>query len=387
MAEARRSPKGKTKKASPKTKKTAELYKSSHNIGNRQARFRVGSYKDSEYALVYPEGFWEAVKIHHEEDDDDFSPVRSPRSKSPGERTSRTKHSTPVKGDGSGPRTQRSPSSGRHKDANSLKELKVVLEKKDEGDKKKEHDKKGSCKKEKDKDRSPSPCKRSSSHGKEKDHKTSHGKDFDSKSSSNHKDKGRKSVGSAKKPLRRPSSASKPIIPQRAARIKRTACLNAAAIVGLLYENEEPSPKRQKVEVGKEQDPYDVFSYNTSDDDDDEITFKTKPSEILKKKKLNDEKNAELKKKLTKKYKEKSGKGVKKTAPKKKVTKKCQSSEEESDSSSSEDSDDEVKFKRKAEDDIPLWPPPKRMASLNAQVGILIINVIFPINCLNIKHY
>ncbi len=54
--------KGKPKRASPKVKKTAELYKSSHNIGNRTARMRVGCYADSEFAVEYPDGFWDPVK-------------------------------------------------------------------------------------------------------------------------------------------------------------------------------------------------------------------------------------------------------------------------------------------------------------------------------------
>ena len=53
---------------------------------------------------------------------------------------------------------------------------------------------------------------------------------------------------------------------------------------------------------------------------------------------------------------------------KKKSTRKDDSSSDEFDSSSESELEEEEKR------EVPLWPPPKRMASLNAQVWIAIIN-------------
>ena len=96
--------KGKPKRASPKVRKTAELYKSSHNIGNRTARMRVGCYKDTEFAVEYPDGFWDPVKPTDQTPDrsrgasENHSPTRVSSPASVGKKTSPQKASKSASG-------------------------------------------------------------------------------------------------------------------------------------------------------------------------------------------------------------------------------------------------------------------------------------------------
>ena len=96
--------KGKPKRASPKVRKTAELYKSSHNIGNRTARMRVGCYKDTEFAVEYPDGFWDPVKPTDQSPDrsrvasENQSPTRVSSPPSIGTKTSPQKASKSASG-------------------------------------------------------------------------------------------------------------------------------------------------------------------------------------------------------------------------------------------------------------------------------------------------
>ena len=421
------------KKVSPKSRRTAELYKSSHNIGNRTAAERVGSYKETEVALVYPEGFWEAVKI----DDGSSSPLevqsrsrsRSPKSspRSPNNELSPTRSSRrttyspcalPLKKKRNSDSTssESSESAGEDSDSgHSMRDTKVSFDKASDG-------------------KSPSRTHRSRG-------------SRECSEERNHAKKGLKSSAKGASAKVTPGGygqkRSHPHgVRPRAPRIKRTACLNAAAIVGLLYESEEPSHKKRKVEPveveeeeeedasAESEDIYDLQfdldlkkalaasledttpkhkkgSSSSSKDKEKDTNSKASCDSSAKKgsghkdkgkKDKDKDKNKEAKKD-SKESKDKKAKKLskdrdkqdkvksKKDSSKKLVSKKVKNvikeqkkakdsnkskkkedikkkEETSSESESSESEDD-----HKPEEDIPLWPPPKRMASLNATVS------------------
>ncbi|ELT94662.1 hypothetical protein CAPTEDRAFT_207247, partial [Capitella teleta] len=184
-----------------KAKKTAkpEAYKNRHNIGRRAAG-RVHSYKETDYAVVYPDGYWEdlikseASKLaaaggHKEEEDDDDDDEEK-------QATSRKRRSTDS----------------------------TVDEPVKKSKKKEEPKKTTPKKKDKAKPKEVSPP----SEDEEEEEEEEEGEEEEE----------------VVKP-RKPRFAD---IKPRAPRIKRTACLNANAIVSLMYEKDEPL-KKQKVEV------------------------------------------------------------------------------------------------------------------------------------------
>ena len=389
------------KKVSPKSRRTAELYKSSHNIGNRTAAERVGSYKETEVALVYPEGFWEAVKV----DDGGVSPFESnsrSRSRSPkssprspfsdlsptrSNRRTYSPYALPIKrrshiSDSSSSESSEGSSEEDSKSSLShLHDLKVVIDKRNDA----KTSLKGSQKESKDCSEEETRSKKLRRFGSKPFPKVAGG-------------------GSSGKRMPPGRSGVRP----RAPRIKRTACLNAAAIVGLLYENDEPVHKKRKLddEVSMDSDEMCELQFeldikkaiaaskemakeshhksacgsgtaskkssSTKDKDsknkdkDVKKDSKKDPKEQKEKKskksgKDKDTKNIGKKDKVISK-KIKKDKKVMKVKKKVKVKKKEEPSESES--SESESSEDE----KQKEEDIPLWPPPKRMASLNATV-------------------
>ena len=378
MAEPRRPPRPKNK-ASPKSRKTAELYKSSHNIGNRTAAERVGSYKETEVALVYPEGFWDAVtkptSCDESEDDDsdsmsDSSAARSRKDQTPTakengiskpkvsegvngtanktkspQRTSskskspprpRNKSKSPPRAGSKSKSPQRPKVSNNKNTKNVIKTysksqplapakkpgLKLNLDCKEEKDDKKKIKKNGPKIKQEKKDTKV--------------------KKADKPANGNKNSPKEKPTQKVKK--------KKTNIRPRAPRIKRTACLNAAAIVNLLYETDEPAAKKQKVEPST---PDEIFDFTS--DDSNSLPDLEKTRKRLK----------EVKKETKNETKEtKSEMGKRKRQP---VL--YMEAESSTSSESDEESEDE-KEKKKKEEDIPLWPPPKRMASLNAQVRI-----------------
>ena len=374
------SPKARSKKVSPKSRRTAELYKSSHNIGNRTAAGWVGSYKESEYALVYPEGFWESVKPENGEVSPDHSPVREkdskhakdkPKDKDTKEKASKEKPSSPCR---TGTKRKHSETESPSKpEKTKIKSEKTKSDKSSRTKSKSPQRPKSKSPQRGSKEaKSTSDNKKGSTDTKKDAKKTSKDKD-DAKSAKKGnksprspsppkktpaKDKDNKSGSSSKKSKKPTPSPVKP----RAPRIKRTACLNANAINSLLYENDEPSPKKHKVEEEYDEvvtdDKTSIFAFN-SDDSQSSLPDLSRGRKLTKETKTRD--GSKDSAKGGKKAAKKGGKEVKKEV-KKRVAKRCPSV----DSSSEEESESESE----KEDNTPLWPPPKRMASLNAQVCI-----------------
>lgn len=449
----------------------AEMYKSRHNIGNRSAaeRVRVGSYRESEIALYFPDTYWPAavkVDFHNsparahdqtDEDDDDNSKATERQSsettsKAKSRSTSREKkkasNSVPKDGErDSSPSKKQEPVSIKMEscdwedddsDSDSAVKPDPSLSKKATAATKKDSKAPSSKFNIKTPSRTPSPKKehkgmtssndskaltaaskdtktlmiksvvdgkkpgkalkqnknpavksgklpaasnKSTEHSKNNPNFSKPSKVSATKTQSSRQNKadGAKTVAAKPKVMKgdgqqckvgssKTNQKEKRLVAKyahlkpRAPRIKRTACLNAGAITSLMLECDEPVSKRRKSETAKDE----------ADEDYSIIKAEPKSRSPSKDKKHN--KDAKPKQKSKRDNEEEFQASKKKKKTQEEVVRKGKTPGKNKDVKGKGKAAVKVKVekspKRKVElPEISLWPPPKRMASLNAQVS------------------
>jgi len=402
-------------------KSGAELYKTRHNIGKRSAAGRVTSYRETEVALLFPDGFFRpVVKVEMTENEkEDVACVDN----TGGQDLSKADHVTGevkpkrLSSESSESVKKRSPKSwsssaqnkpkGPHKGAaktivkkkSTLKRASVERKTGDEKNKAakesafdketktvKERGKvvKGSLKSVKNSQNEVSPSKIPDASNQHTDSDSSSSslqvrlpKDTtsDNKKSdpatkkgeieSKNKNTVKKNKGANHSSVISSAKSSKYFgLQPRAPRIKRTACLNAGAIMSAMYKD-TPVVKKPKMDMSSVHATSEK-SISKQSPKKQETSKSESPKKVVGSKKAECKQNYALSKKvphldINKKVKVKM-KAKEKVKPRPRIIKRGKKVKVED--SSEEDSETEE------EEHIPLWPPPRRMASLNAQVSI-----------------
>ena len=400
-------------------KTTAEMYKSRHNIGNRSAaeRARQGSYRESEIALYFPDTYWPAVKVDFQSnspshvqdstaDETDGKKKVLQAKKDSGRDASlkkisdSTKEETYVRRDSSPCSTQKVISSNKKNMSSSKtalssprKDQKSADSKQQKSDNNKpcaeeesksvERAKSGKTVVKLEKAVTSSKLQKNSAKGSKtilveandpkganitRKQKTTKKESYGADSDRDSKAGSKKHQQVAKK---RPGKYSD--LKPRAPRIKRTACLNSGAITMLMLEGPEPASKKKKSATDDDETEEEEEEEDDSSEDD-EVVIRKSPSVLHEKhgqKNSDDEETQKCKKITGSQYL-----SAKKIKLSKKVTGESAAKALKDAKHKMTQKDDKRKpgakkkktLKRKSPVDIPLWPPPKRMASLNAQV-------------------